>query len=804
MAIARDNSAGNTTAGPTSTVTISSFAVAASNPCLVVFVELNSGNDNLASVTFGGNAMTLITKAETPTSGEWVYAYYILGQSGTHDIVATQNTDTNAMRMVAISYTGVNQAISYPTTDSSTSNTANGGTTISCTQSPTTSNSWFVTSIWDSDTENVSASTNVTQVVTAGAGQTYFRAGDSNGVVSGSTTQTWTSSTSDHLNMIQVSISPPSTTTTKTEIGVARIQKSVTQTITGKARVTASTVRTETGVASIEKAATQTVDGLARVALVTTKTETGLSRVTAATPRTVTGTARVTATATRTETGVAKIVYATAATSPGTAANRTVTGDAWANVNNAKVSDNAYATVTTDASATDDLVVTNFGFAIPTGSTILGIKLEMEASSSPSGGPLVRIAKNGDSTGSNATVGHAQTISSEQYYTYGSDTDLWGQTWSASDINNSGFGAFTRFGSGNSGKAYSVDHFRMTVYYVPPTVQAITGTARITATTTRTETGRARITATTTKTESGRSRITVATPRTVTGKARVTATTTRTETGVSRVQVSTTRTETGVANIASASATQTINGTARIQLVTSQNSTGVARVTATTTRTEAGVARVDKSVSRTEAGVARVERSTSQTESGTARVTATTQRTESGVARVQITSTGTMAGTSRIETAVLRTLTGLSRITVSVARALTGASRVQRTESATLTGHSRIQFIMAAALTGTARVQQIVQQNMSAVARITVSVARTVTGKARITATTPRTETGVARIEVTTTRTIGGAATIYRPPRSGKPAATLMTKGRRSVLTSKRAINTTTLQSKAKEPAVLK
>src|SRR6185295_12028410 len=104
MAIARDNSAGTTATGPTTTVTLSAFAITGSNTCLVAFVELNSGNDNLSSVTWNGGAMTQITKHRTLTSNEWVYAYFLTGVSGTHDIVATQVTDTNAMRMVAISY----------------------------------------------------------------------------------------------------------------------------------------------------------------------------------------------------------------------------------------------------------------------------------------------------------------------------------------------------------------------------------------------------------------------------------------------------------------------------------------------------------------------------------------------------------------------------------------------------------------------------------------------------------------------------------------------------------------------------
>lgn len=211
MAIAFDNAAGKTQAGPTATVTISSFAVTGSNTILIAFVELNSGNDNITTVTFGVTPMTQLTKLQTPGFNEWTYVYYLVGASGTNDIVATQVTDTNAMRAVAASYTGVNQSISWSgggATDSFTTATANGAMTISASTTPISAGSWLVCDIYNGDTENNAASTNVTQRTIATT-QSYFREGDTNGIVSGLTTQTWTSSTTDHMSMIQLSISPP-------------------------------------------------------------------------------------------------------------------------------------------------------------------------------------------------------------------------------------------------------------------------------------------------------------------------------------------------------------------------------------------------------------------------------------------------------------------------------------------------------------------------------------------------------------------------------------------------------------------
>lgn len=124
-----------------------------------------------------------------------------------------------------------------------------------------------------------------------------------------------------------------SATTTKTETGVARVQKSVSQTITGKGRITATTTKTETGVARIQKAATQTETGVARVTATTTKTETGTARIQKSTTRTETGVARVTVSTTKTETGVARITASTTKTETGVAnilvtgtTSRTITG----------------------------------------------------------------------------------------------------------------------------------------------------------------------------------------------------------------------------------------------------------------------------------------------------------------------------------------------------------------------------------------------------------------------------------------------------------------------------------------------
>lgn len=75
----------------------------------------------------------------------------------------------------------------------------------------------------------------------------------------------------------------------------------------------------------------------------------------------------------------------------------------------------------------------------------------------------VRIIKGG-SIGSTDKANASEWPTSDTYQSYGAFNDVWGETWSASDINDSGFGvAIAALGLG-TGTAY-IDHIRITVYY---------------------------------------------------------------------------------------------------------------------------------------------------------------------------------------------------------------------------------------------------------------------------------------------------------------------------------------------------
>jgi hypothetical protein len=152
------------------------------------------------------------------------------------------------------------------------------------------------------------------------------------------------------------------------------------------------------------------------------------------------------------------------------------TGSNWLNAVNVFESDNSYATVSAPAKRVLDssvLLITGFGFTIPAGATIDGIKVEMERKKSPSGSVSdvqVGLTKDG-MTGGGDPENVNVWLSSEGYVTWGSATNLWGLSWTPAEVNDADFGfAFSASiiaGSSASCTA-SIDHVRITIYYTAP------------------------------------------------------------------------------------------------------------------------------------------------------------------------------------------------------------------------------------------------------------------------------------------------------------------------------------------------
>src|SRR5574343_1720751 len=145
---------------------------------------------------------------------------------------------------------------------------------------------------------------------------------------------------------------------------------------------------------------------------------------------------------------------------------------------------NIYSSNDADASASQVGVGTvytyylkaqTFGAAVPTGATINGIKVEIEKMSVNNSATNycqdseVKIIK---ADGTIGTTNRADTTTkwgtSDAYATHGSNSDLWGETWTSADINDADFGVAISAKIVVPNKANNtiyIDHIRITVYY---------------------------------------------------------------------------------------------------------------------------------------------------------------------------------------------------------------------------------------------------------------------------------------------------------------------------------------------------
>jgi hypothetical protein len=173
--------------------------------------------------------------------------------------------------------------------------------------------------------------------------------------------------------------------------------------------------------------------------------------------------------ATTTPTAATSVLY------PGTGA-----GTSWTNPSYIGVDDGNYATINA-INVTSMLYGTNYGFNIPTGATINGIKVEIEVKSSSGGNSNFstttgHLTKDGTNPAGSTASSNWNLTTSDVIYVWGSASNLWGTTWTAEEINASGFGTYFSF-SNSSGMiaTFSVDFYRITVYYTydAPVAEAV-------------------------------------------------------------------------------------------------------------------------------------------------------------------------------------------------------------------------------------------------------------------------------------------------------------------------------------------
>jgi hypothetical protein len=153
---------------------------------------------------------------------------------------------------------------------------------------------------------------------------------------------------------------------------------------------------------------------------------------------------------------------------------------AWTSPGNITAEDTTYASANLTLGVPSHyLKGTNFAFSIPSGATIDGIVVEWKRFCSVGRGTntaadnAIRIVKGGTIGATDKSNG-SNWPATNGYQSYGSSSDLWGETWSDTDINSSTFGAALSAKATSALATASVDFCRITVYYTAATGPAST------------------------------------------------------------------------------------------------------------------------------------------------------------------------------------------------------------------------------------------------------------------------------------------------------------------------------------------
>ena len=169
--------------------------------------------------------------------------------------------------------------------------------------------------------------------------------------------------------------------------------------------------------------------------------------------------------------------------SPGTAGVDTTVGTfTWANPDNAKVLDSVYTEADSGGQAIGTylsyyLKLSNFGFTLPDNAIITGIMVEINRSDLQEQMPIydneVRIQKPSSAICPDDNAKAEVWPHAFSYLEYGGAGDLWGDSFIASQINDSDFAVLLSIKTvisspGELGIA-SVDHVRVTIYWELPT-----------------------------------------------------------------------------------------------------------------------------------------------------------------------------------------------------------------------------------------------------------------------------------------------------------------------------------------------
>lgn len=159
------------------------------------------------------------------------------------------------------------------------------------------------------------------------------------------------------------------------------------------------------------------------------------------------------------------------------ASNNSLVGSiGWLSTSNIFASNNLRSSVTALSLFEQSfyLISNNYGFSVPASATICGLEVEIEKSASGLFQDVrdesIRLVKGGTIVGSNNANTAATWPTADTYFTHGSNTDLWGTTWTPAEVNATDFGVAISVKLGGISilpTAY-IDHISMTVYYDTP------------------------------------------------------------------------------------------------------------------------------------------------------------------------------------------------------------------------------------------------------------------------------------------------------------------------------------------------
>jgi parallel beta-helix repeat protein len=150
----------------------------------------------------------------------------------------------------------------------------------------------------------------------------------------------------------------------------------------------------------------------------------------------------------------------------------------WSNPESITAADNSAASVQfmSTVQLSSSLVAKGFGFSIPSNAQVLGIELKIKWRCTLSGQAtcpytnIIGLRKIGSANRAVTTYFLPYNTNSFPESTYGGSTDLWGATWSPSDVNNVDFGAniVLKGGGGSGSSTAAVDSVTIKVYYDTP------------------------------------------------------------------------------------------------------------------------------------------------------------------------------------------------------------------------------------------------------------------------------------------------------------------------------------------------